>query len=339
MKRSIAVLLALFTLTAGAQEFPTKPVRLVVPFPPGGPLDIAGRLIGKELQERWGHPVIVENKPGSTIGPEYVVRSAPDGHVLLIISSTPLVTLPHLQKVPYDVLKDLVGVTQTTLLTYAFVVNPATGIGSIQELIERAKKAPGTLNYASAGNGSGQHLYVELLKNAADMNLTHVPYKGAAPALQAVLAGEPSMMLDVTVAVIPHVKSGKLRALMVTGGKPLDQLPGAVPFDSLFPASASRAGTAYSRPAGRPSRCATSSLPTSARCCRPRRWGTASGSSESSPPASPATPSTKSSGATSHAGAKSSSRTSCGRTSPADSGPPHPARPAPNPAAVSFHPL
>ena len=221
MKRSIAVLLALFTLAAGAapvlaQEFPSKPVRLVVPFPPGGPLDIAGRLIGKELQDRWGHPVIVENKPGSTIGPDYVVRSAPDGHVLLIISSTPLVTLPHLQKVPYDVLKDLVGVTQTTLLTYAFVVNPATGIGSIQELIERAKKAPGRLNYASAGNGSGQHLYVELLKNAADMKLTHVPYKGAAPALQAVLSGEPGMMLDVTVAVVPHVKAGKLRALLVT---------------------------------------------------------------------------------------------------------------------------
>jgi len=241
MKRTIAVLLMLFTLAAGAaapvlaQEFPSKPVRLVVPFPPGGPLDIAGRLIGKELQDRWGHPVIIENKPGSTIGPDYVVRSAPDGHVLLIISSTPLVTLPHLQKVPYDVLKDLVGVTQTTLLTYAFVVNPATGIGSIQELIERAKKAPGRLNYASAGNGSGQHLYVELLKNAADMNLTHVPYKGAAPALQAVLSGEPGMMLDVTVAVVPHVKAGKLRALLVTGGKPLEQLPGAVPFDSLFP--------------------------------------------------------------------------------------------------------
>src|SRR5258706_7549440 len=153
----------------------------------------------------------------------------------MIISSTPLVTLPHLQKVPYDVLKDLIGVTQTTLLTYAFVVNSATGIGSIRDLIARAKKEPGRLNYASAGNGSGQHLYVELLKSAADMNLTHVPYKGAAPALQALLAGEPGMMLDVTVAVMPHVKAGKLRALMITGNAPPGQLPGAGPFDSLFP--------------------------------------------------------------------------------------------------------
>src|SRR5207249_8357544 len=108
MRRTTAVLLWVLTLaaSAAAQDFPSKPVRLVVPFPPGGPLDIAGRLIGKELQDRWEHPVIVENKPGSTIGPEYVVKSAPDGYTLMIISSTPLVTLPHLQKVPYDVLKE-----------------------------------------------------------------------------------------------------------------------------------------------------------------------------------------------------------------------------------------
>src|SRR2546428_12192924 len=210
MRRTMAVLLWVFTLTASAaaQEFPAKPVRLVVPFPPGGPLDISGRLIGKELQDHWGQPVIVENKPGSTIGPEYVAKSAPDGYTLMIISSTPLVTLPHLQKVPYDVLKDLIGVTQTTLLTYAFVVNPASEIGSIQELIARAKKEPGRLNYASAGNGSGQHLYVELLKSAADIALTHVPYRGAAPALQAVLAGEPPVLLRVTGAVVPRAHAG-----------------------------------------------------------------------------------------------------------------------------------
>ena len=236
MRRTASLLLCILALSAGAaaEEYPSRPVRLVVPFPPGGSLDISGRLIGKELQERWGQPVVVENKPGSTIGPESVVKSAPDGHTLLIISSTPLVTLPQLQTVPYDVLKDLVGVTQTVLLTYVLVANPSSGIGSIQELIERAKREPGKINYASAGNGSGQHLYVELLKNAAGINIVHVPYKGAAPALQAVLSGEPPIMLDV-MAVVPHVQSGKLRALMVTGGKPLEQLPGAVPFDSLFP--------------------------------------------------------------------------------------------------------
>ena len=235
MRRLFAAVL--FSLMAGAlaQEFPSKPVRLVVPFPPGGPLDIAGRIIGKELQDRWTQSVIVENKPGGTIGPDFVVKSAPDGYTLLIISSTPLVTLPHLQKVPYEVLKDLVGVTQTTLLTYALVVNPATGITSVQDLIEAARAAPGRLNYASAGNGSGQHLYMELFKSAANIKLVHVPYKGAAPALQSVMAGETEMMLDVTVAVVPLVKSGKARPILVTGSKPLEQLPGAVPFDTLFP--------------------------------------------------------------------------------------------------------
>src|ERR1700716_4374376 len=143
MRRTAAAWLCLWALAAGglAQDFPSKPVHLVVPFPPGGPLDISGRLIGKELQDRWGQPVVVENKPGSTIGPEYVVKSAPDGYTLMIISSTPLVTLPHLQKVPYDVLKDLVGVTQTTLLTYALMVTPKSEINPMPDLIDRARKA------------------------------------------------------------------------------------------------------------------------------------------------------------------------------------------------------
>src|SRR2546423_10897131 len=232
MRGTTAVLVWVLALAANAaaQEFPSKPVHLVVPFPAGGPLDISGRLIGKELHDRWGQPVIVENKPGSTIGPEYLAKSAPDGYTLMIISSTPLVTLPHLQKVPYDVLKDLVGVTQTTLLTYAFVVNPATGIASIQELIARAKKEPGGLNYASAGNGSGQHLYVELLKSAAGISLTHVPYKGAAPALQAVLSGEPPIMVDVTLAGVPHVKAGKTPAPPLTRHPAPQPTPGSVAF-------------------------------------------------------------------------------------------------------------
>jgi tripartite-type tricarboxylate transporter receptor subunit TctC len=235
VRRLLVAVLLLLAAGAAAQDFPSKPLRLVVPFPPGGPLDISGRLVGQHLSERWGQPVVIENKPGSTIGPELVVKSAPDGYTLMIISSTPLVTLPQMQKVPYDVLRDLVGVTQTTLLTYALVVNPASGIDSVGDLLEHARQAPGKLYYASAGNGSGQHLYMELLKTAADISLVHVPYKGAAPALQAVLSGEPPIMLEVTVSVVPHVKSGKLRALMVTGARRLDALPGAVPFDALFP--------------------------------------------------------------------------------------------------------
>ena len=236
MKAILLAVLALFVLPiAHAQEFPVKPVRLVVPFPPGGPLDIAGRLIGQQLSEIWKQPVIVETRPGGTLGPESVAKAAPDGYTLLIISSSPLVTLPHMQKVPYDVLRDLVGVTQTTLLTYALVAHVDAGINSVQELIDQAKRSPGKLNYASAGNGSGQHLLMELFKSSAGIDIVHVPFKGAAPAAQSVMGGQIPIMLDVTTVALPLIRSGKVKPLMVTGAKPLEQLPGAVPFDVLYP--------------------------------------------------------------------------------------------------------
>ena len=222
--------------SAQAQDFPAKPVRLVVPFPPGGPLDVTGRLIARDLQERWGQPVLVDNRPGGTTGTEFLARSAPDGYTLMIISSSPLVTLPQMQKVSYDVLKAFTGITQTVNLTYGLVANPATGIASVQQLVDAARKAPGKLNYATGGIGSGQHLYVELLSLAAGgIQLTQIPYKGAAGGMQALIAGEVQIMLDVSSSVIPVVSAGKARALMVTGSKPLEQLPGVPTFDSLFP--------------------------------------------------------------------------------------------------------
>jgi tripartite-type tricarboxylate transporter receptor subunit TctC len=225
----------LITTPATAQEFPTRPVHLVVPFPPGGAIDLSGRLIAQHLSERWRQPIIVDNKPGGTTGPEFVARSAGDGYTLLIISSSPLVTLPQMQKVNYDVMRDLVGVTQTTLLTYALIAAPGSGFSSVGDLIDYAKRNPGKLNYSSAGNGSGQHLYMELFKTAAGIELTHVPYKGSAQALSAVMSGEVQAMIEVSVSAAPLVQSGKARGLMVTGGRPLPQYPGAVPFDSLYP--------------------------------------------------------------------------------------------------------
>ncbi len=218
-----------------AQEFPVRPVRLVVPFPPGGPLDIAGRLIGQQLGEIWKQPVVVENRPGGFLGPETVARAPADGYTLLIISSTPLVTLPQMQKLSVDVLRDLVGVTQTTILTYAMLAHADSGIDSVQALIDQAKRSPGKINYASAGNGSGQHLYMELFKSAAGLDMVHVPFKGAGPASQSFQSGQLPLMIDVTTAAVPLVKAGKARALMVIGSKPLDALPGAPTFDSLYP--------------------------------------------------------------------------------------------------------
>ena len=233
----IALAAWLFALAATlwAQEYPTRIVRLVVQFPPGGPLDVAGRLIGRELQDRWGQTVFVDNKAGGTLGPEFLAKSPPDGHTLMIISSSPLITLPHLQKAPYDPLKDFVGVAQTVSLTYALAAHPSTGITTVQQLVEQAKKTPGRLNFATGGMGSGQHLYMELLSLAADIKLTQIPYKGAGPALQALIAGEVHIMLDVSSGIIPAMKAGKVVPLMVTGSKPLEQLPGIVTFDSLYP--------------------------------------------------------------------------------------------------------
>lgn len=236
--RKLIGLLMLACLLGGAahaQEFPVKPVRLVVPFPPGGPLDIAGRLIGQQLGEMWKQPVIVENRPGGFLGPETVARAPADGYTLLIISSTPLVTLPQMQKLSVDVLRDLVGVTQTTILTYAMLAHADSGIDSVQALIDQAKRSPGKINYASAGNGSGQHLYMELFKSAAGLDMVHVPFKGAGPASQSFQSGQLPLMIDVTTAAVPLVKAGKARALVVIGSKPLDALPGAPTFDSLYP--------------------------------------------------------------------------------------------------------
>lgn len=229
-------LLAALPFSSRAQDFPVKPVRLVVPFVPGGPLDVAGRLLAANLSQTWKQPVIVENKSGSsTLGPDFVAKSPPDGYTILIMSSSPLLTFPHLQNVPYDVLRDLVGVTQTTLLTYALLVNPSLNVRTLDELINEARKSPGRLNYSSAGNGSGQHLYMELIKSGAGMDLTHVPYKGAAPALQALLTGDVQAMVEVTATALPLVQSGKARAVLITGGRTIDQAPGAVPLDQRFP--------------------------------------------------------------------------------------------------------
>jgi tripartite-type tricarboxylate transporter receptor subunit TctC len=231
----IAVLL-LCALPVGAADFPARPVRLIVPFPPGGPLDIVGRLVARKLQEQWGQSVIVDNRAGASgaIGTDQLAKSPPDGYTLLI-NSTPIVATPHLQKLPYDTRRDLAGVSQIAEIEYVLVAAPRSSITSVDELLVLAKQQPGKLNYSSAGNGSGQHLLVELIKGAAAVNINHVPYKGASPALQAVLAGEVDVMFETSVGVIPLVKAGKLRPLLVSGAKPLDALPGVPAFESVFP--------------------------------------------------------------------------------------------------------
>jgi tripartite-type tricarboxylate transporter receptor subunit TctC len=236
IRSCIALVVFCASLPLAAADFPARAVRLIVPFPPGGPLDIVGRLVARRLSDDWGQPVVIDNRGGASgaIGTDQLAKSTPDGYTLLI-NSTPIVATPHLQKLPYDTLKDIVGVAQIAEIEYVLVASPKSGIGSVEELISLAKKQPARLNYASAGNGSGQHLLVELIKGAAGISVNHIPYKGASPALQAVMAGEVDLMFETSVGVIPHIRAGRVRPLLVSGAKPLSALPAVAPFESVFP--------------------------------------------------------------------------------------------------------
>lgn len=236
-KLLVSLVLALgFTAAAPAADFPSRPVRLIVPFAPGGSLDVVARLIAAKLRDTWPQPVIVENRTGANgaIAVEHVARSAPDGHTLVLNATLILVT-QLLQKTPYDALRDLVGVVQAATYTNVLAAHQKIDVSTIGELIELAKKQPGRLNYGSGGTGSGLHLYMELLKDAAKINITHVPYKGNGPASQALLAGEVDMVFADTVVIMPLVKSGKVRPLMVSGDKPYEGLPNVPPMGRVFP--------------------------------------------------------------------------------------------------------
>ncbi len=232
----VSLMVTAGVMAAAAADFPSKPVHLIVPFPPGGTIDVVARLTGAKLRENWRQPIIIENRVGANgaIAVDYVAKSAPDGHTLLFHSSL-MVATQQLQRTPYDVTRDLVVVAQTATINFALAASPKSGVSTLNELIELAKKNPGRLNYSSGGNGSGTHLYAELLKRAAKINLTHVPYKGDAPAVQAVVSGEVDLLFTTTGNLMPHVKSGKVRPLLVTGAKPLEDLPNVPAMDIVYP--------------------------------------------------------------------------------------------------------
>ena len=208
-------LAALLPLSAIAQTYPTKPVRLMVPFPPGGATDIVGRLVAAQMQVMWGQPVVVENKPGAgtVVGTDYVAKSAPDGYTLGMVV-TAFVINPSLRKdLPYDTLKDLAPVTHVSVQHLVMAAHPSLAANSIAELIALAKRNPGKLAYATPGSGTAMHLSVELLKTTAGIDLVHVPYKGGTPAQQDVVAGHVPILMDVLYAVTPLIKSGKIKVL------------------------------------------------------------------------------------------------------------------------------
>jgi tripartite-type tricarboxylate transporter receptor subunit TctC len=208
-------LAAALPLAALAQQYPAKPVRMMVPFPPGGATDIIGRLVAAKMQGVWGQPVIIENKPGAgtVVGTDYIAKSAPDGYALGMVVTAHVIN-PSLRKdLPYDTLKDLAGVTQVSVQHLVMAANPSFPANNVAELIALARKEPGRLAYATPGSGTAMHLSVELLKTAAGIDLVHVPYKGGAPAQQDVLSGRVPILMDVLYAVQPLIKSGKIKVL------------------------------------------------------------------------------------------------------------------------------
>ncbi len=211
-----------FAFPAEADTFPSRTVKLVVPFPPGGPLDATGRAIAQKLTEAWGQSVIVENKPGAggNIGAGYVAKSAPDGYTVVMGALSTHAVNPSLYpKMPFDAQKDFAPITLVAITPNVLVVNPSLPVHSVKELIAHAKTNPGKLSFGSGSIGSAGHLAGELFKVDAGVDMVHVPYKGAAPAMQGLLAGDTQLMFDNLASAMSQVKAGKLRALAVTSAE------------------------------------------------------------------------------------------------------------------------
>ena len=215
------VLLQVFvSVPAFAQSYPVKPIRYVVPFPLGGGNDILAREIGQHLSVLLGKAVVVENKAGAStiIGTDFVAKAAPDGYTILMGNNSALAITPSLfEKLPYDPLRDFAPVTLLASVPFVILVHPSVPAKSLSELIELARARPGQLHFASAGVGISTHLAGELLKTMAKINIVHIPYKGAGPALTDTIGGQVQMTVTNLVSSIPHMKAGRLRALAVTG--------------------------------------------------------------------------------------------------------------------------
>ena len=224
------VALTVFSVAAFAQDaahYPNRPIRLIVPFAPGGGLDISARLIGHKLTEKWGHNVVVDSRPGAAtiVGTEIASKAAPDGHTVLMITTTFAINPGLYAKLPYDSGKDFVPVTQLNSQPNVVVVAPNFAGKSVKDLIAAAKAKPGELTFASPGAGSAPHLAAEMFQRAAGVSLIHVPYKGIPAAVTDVIGGRITMLFTTTISAAPHIKSGKLRAVAITSARRQPSMP------------------------------------------------------------------------------------------------------------------
>ena len=226
--RALVFSIVCIPLLVQAQTWPTKPIRMLVPFPPGGGVDFAARVVGKHLSDRLGQPVVIDNRSGANgiIALEALKTSAPDGYTICAASNGPLVINPSIYlKLPYDPVRDFTAIGRMVDFPLLLVTHPSTPANSVEEFIALAKARPGVLTYSSPGIGNGSHLAVELLGSMANVNLMHVPYKGTAPAATALLAGEVAFTMSSIPTVLPHIRAGKLRALAVGNAQRMPALP------------------------------------------------------------------------------------------------------------------
>lgn len=220
-------LTAVVALPVAAQGYPTKPVRMIIPFSAGGAADVPGRIVTQKLGEVFKQQVLVDNRPGagSTIGADAAAKAAPDGYTIFMISNTHFVSAALHKKLAYDSLNDFTPVTQITSAPNVLVVHPSLPAKSVKELIALAKARPGQIDYASSGNGSTQHLTGALFASMAGINMTHIPYRGSGPVTSDLLGGQVMVAFPGIAGMLPHIKTGKLRPLGVTGGKRSPELP------------------------------------------------------------------------------------------------------------------
>ena len=213
--------------TSAGQAYPAKLIRVVVPLPPGGSIDLTARVVAERLQAALGRPVVIENRPGASgnIATEIVARSAPDGHTLLVTSTAHVINAGLFPNLPYDPIKDFSPVALLTSVHFALVVHPSLPVNSIKQFIAVAHARPGAITFASAGSGAPHHLAMELLKSMARINVTHVPYKGAGQFVPALVAGEVTSVIGAINSLLPHVQTGRLRLLAMAGNRRTPLLP------------------------------------------------------------------------------------------------------------------
>ncbi len=253
-----AVLIALVcvgaTTTIQAQTYPARTTRIIVPASPGGGSDMQARLLGKRFTDSMGQPFVVDNRVGASgvIGAELVVRAPADGYTLLVATAQIPISLLLLKKPPIDMVRDLTPITQLSFAPQFFMVHPSVPARTVPELVALAKKNPAKLNAGSSGNGSANHMAIEMLKLAAGISVTHIPYRSGGPSIAALIGGETDFSFSGAVTALPHVRSGKVRALAVTSSKRTAVAPNLPTMDSFFPGYDSANWYAMFAPAGTP---------------------------------------------------------------------------------------